>query len=126
MHSGGCCATNPCDVEVKSVFEVLGLRDDHQVKTPAAAEVCDDNGVDRPRRQKRFPRSLERLRHTTPHHTTSSTDTAPRMSKYISLWGKQTIKYFNDNIANMFVLQSCIGHIECFRYFAFNDDESDD
>ena len=40
--------TDPCDVEMKSVFEVFRLSDDHQVKAPAAAEISDDDGVDRP------------------------------------------------------------------------------
>jgi len=33
---------------MESIFEVLWLRDDHQVKAPAAAEISDDDGVDRP------------------------------------------------------------------------------
>ena len=53
------------DVEVESVLEVLGLRDDHQVETPAAAEVGDDDRVHRHRRQKLFPRRLRRLQSTT-------------------------------------------------------------
>jgi len=35
------------DVKVKSVLEVLRLRDNHQIETPAAAEVGDDNGINR-------------------------------------------------------------------------------
>jgi len=49
------------DVEVKRVLEVLGLGDDHQVETPTAAEVGDDDGVNRHRRQKLFPRRLRGL-----------------------------------------------------------------
>ena len=49
------------NVKVKRVLEVLGLRDDHQIETPAAAEVGDDDGVNRHRRQKLFPRRLRRL-----------------------------------------------------------------
>jgi len=46
------------NVKVKRVLEVLGLRDDHQIETPAAAEVGDDDRVNRHRRQKLFPRRL--------------------------------------------------------------------
>ena len=46
------------DVEVKSVLEVFRLSDDHQIETPAATEVSDDDGVNRHRRQKLLPRRL--------------------------------------------------------------------
>jgi len=53
--------TDLSNVEVKSVLEVLGLGDDHQVETPTAAEVGDNDRVDRHRRQKLFPWRLRRL-----------------------------------------------------------------
>ena len=53
------------DVEVKSVLEVFRLSDDHQIEAPAAAEVGDDDSVDRHRRQKLLPRSLRSLATTT-------------------------------------------------------------
>jgi len=40
--------TDPCNVEMKSVFEVFRLRDYHQVEAPAAAEISDDDGVNWP------------------------------------------------------------------------------
>ena len=49
------------DVEVESVFKVFRLGDDHQIETPAATEVGDDNRIDRHRRQKLLPRRLRRL-----------------------------------------------------------------
>jgi len=56
------------NVEVKSVLEVLWLSNDHQVETPAAAEVGDDDRIHRHRRQKLLPRRLRRLSSTTVQH----------------------------------------------------------
>jgi len=49
------------NVEVKSVLEILGLSDDHQIETPTAAEVGDDDGVHWHRRQELLPWRLRSL-----------------------------------------------------------------
>jgi len=65
------------DVEVKGVLEVLGLRDDHEVETPAATEVSDDDRVNWHRRQKLPPRwlwslSSDTLQYKLPLHSLCS------------------------------------------------------
>ena len=46
--AAGSDVTDPCNIEVKSVLEVFRLSDDHQIEAPAAAEISDDDCVDRP------------------------------------------------------------------------------
>jgi len=40
------CFSHLSDIEVKRILEVFGLCDDHQVETPAAAEVGDYDSID--------------------------------------------------------------------------------
>jgi len=49
------------DVEVKSILEVFRLSDNHQIETPAATEVGDDDRINRHRRQELLPRGLRGL-----------------------------------------------------------------
>jgi hypothetical protein len=49
------------DIKMKSILEVFRLRYDHEVETPTATEIGNDDRVHRHRLQDLFPRHLERL-----------------------------------------------------------------
>jgi len=78
--------TDPCNVEMKSVFKVLRLRDNHQIEAPATTEVRDDDGVHWPWRQKRFPWSFQRLQRTWRHvyHVTDVHSSVKRIGAKIT------------------------------------------